>query len=268
MQAVKGINIKLSDELKRKFEKVLPDEAMPSDGIMRLSPDIDFCKREMARCMANALSEVAWPQSGFLWRLHPLFSWINDKAGILYRRGEVPAIGLVNGVSKNELIFIVEGQIPNRNSISVVDEWFGLYYKDGKYAGMLSLSEVIGRTHLMAYDLPNHGARIDAQIETAENLLQDVVANAGKIMEKKYKEYNDRTDPYIYSELERLEALKAKHKDAQLSIFDLLGQQRKKSEKEREIDEMFNAFYTWERDSIEIKNNPYIQIIAVVTGVN
>ena len=24
----------------------------------------------------------------------------------------------------------------------------------------------------------------------------------------------------------------------------------------------------WERDSIEIKNNPYIQIIAVVTGVN
>ena len=120
----------------------------------------------------------------------------------------------------------------------------------------------------MAYDLPNHGARIDAQIETAENLLQDVVANAGKIMEKKYKEYNDRTDPYIYSELERLEALKAKHKDAQLSIFDLLGQQRKKSEKEREIDEMFNAFYTWERDSIEIKNKPYIQIIAVVTGVN
>ena len=199
---------------------------------------------------------------------HPLFSWINDKAGILYRRGEVPAIGLVNGVSKNELIFIVEGQIPNRNSISVVDEWFGLYYKDGKYAGMLSLSEVIGRTHLMAYDLPNHGARIDAQIETAENLLQDVVANAGKIMEKKYKEYNDRTDPYIYSELERLEALKAKHKDAQLSLFDLLGQQRKKSEKEREIDVMFNSFYTCERDSIEIKNNPYIQIIAVVTGVN
>ena len=83
-----------------------------------------------------------------------------------------------------------------------------------------------------------------------------------------YKEYNDRTGPYIYSELERLEALKVKHKDAQLSIFDLLGQQRKKSEKEREIDEMFNAFYTWERDSIEIKNNPYIQIIAVVTGVN
>ena len=86
-------------------------------------------------------------------------------------------------------------------------------------------------------------------------------------MEGKYQEYKDRTDPYIYSELERLEALKEKHKDAQLSIFDFLGQQRKKSEKEREIDEMFKAFYDWERDSVEIKNNPYIQIIAVLTLV-
>lgn len=97
--------------------------------------------------------------------------------------------------------------------------------------------------------------------------FSDAVNNTNKIMEGKYQEYKDRTDPYIYSELERLEALKEKHKDAQLSIFDFLGQQRKKSEKEREIDEMFKAFYDWERDSVEIKNNPYIQIIAVLTLV-
>ena len=124
---------------------------------------------------------------------------------------------------------------------------------------------MLGGTTVFRLEKSEDAAIISQRIE---NLLQDVVVNASKIMEEKYKEYNDRTDPYIYSELERLEALKAKHKDAQLSIFDLLGQQRKKSEKEREIDEMFNAFYTWERDSIEIKNNPYIQIIAVVTGVN
>ena len=35
-----------------------------------------------------------------------------------------------HGVTKNELIFIVEGQIPNRNSTSVVDEWFALSYID------------------------------------------------------------------------------------------------------------------------------------------
>ena len=267
MQSVKGLNIKLTDELKKKLEKVLPDEAMPSDGIMRLSPDVDFCKKEMQRCMANALSEVAWPATGFLWKIHPIFSWINDKAGILYRRGEVPFVALADGISSRELLFIVEGQIPNRNSTSVVDEWFALSYVDGKYTGALSLTEVIGKTHLTTDKLPNHKVVSPEAIAFAEGLLSDVVANSGKIMDGKYREYKDRTDPYIYSELERLETLKEKHKDAQLSIFDLLGQQRKKSEKEREIDEMFSAFYDWERDSIEIKNNPYIQIIAVVTGV-
>lgn len=268
MQSVKGINIKLTDELKKKLEKVLPDEAVPSDGIMRLSPDVDFCKKEMQRCMANAISEVAWPATGFLWRLHPLFSWINDKAGILYRRGEVPFIALPNGISSKEMLFIVEGQIPNRNSTSVVDEWFALSYIDGKYNGVLSLPEVFGKTHLATDKLPNQKTDSSEAVALGESLLSDVVKNTYEFMESKYQEYKDRTEPYIYSELERLDVLKEKHKDAQLSVFDLLGQQRKKSEKEREIDELFKAFYDWERDSVEIKNNPYIQIIAVVTGVN
>ena len=151
--------------------------------------------------------------------------------------------------------------------ISVVDEWFALSYVDGKNNGVLTLPEVFGRTHLTTDKLPNHKMVSPEAVAFGESLLSDVVNNTNKIMEGKYQEYKDRTDPYIYSELERLEALKEKHKDAQLSIFDFLGQQRKKSEKEREIDEMFKAFYDWERDSVEIKNNPYIQIIAVLTLV-
>ena len=218
--------------------------------------------------MANELSEIAWPQSGFLWKLHPLFSWINDKAGILYRRGEVPYISLTDGVKKNEILFIVEGQIPNRNSVSVVDEWFALKYVNGKYVDILSLSEVIGRTHLTSDKLPNQKNTDENHIEMAESLLPDVIDNSKQIMSKKYQEYKDRTDPYIYSEFQRLEDLKGRHKKAQLSIYDISGQQRKRSEKEREIDELFDSFYKWEEDSIEIKDDPYIQIIAVVTGVN
>ena len=65
-----------------------------------------------------------------------------------------------------------------------------------------------------------------------ESLLPDVIKNTNTIMEGKYQEYKNRTDPYIYSELERLYALKEKHKEVQLTIFDVLGQERKKSEKE------------------------------------
>ena len=89
-------------------------------------------------------------------------------------------------------------------------------------------------------------------------------------MQEKCSEYKSEVEPYIDEELARLLELENRHKDAQLSIFDLgiKGMERKKSEKEREIEKIFADFSDWERDTLEIENNPYIRIIAVVTGVN
>ena len=69
--------------------------------------------------------------------------------------------------------------------------------------------------------------------------------------------------------MERLEKLEQRHKDAQLSFADIgiAGIERKKSEKEREIEAIFSNFMDWEKDTLEIEENPYIRIIAVVTGV-
>jgi hypothetical protein len=148
------------------------------------------------------------------------------------------------------------------DSIGLLNRNIELYEKSRPLNGVYNGDDITP-------EIPRTGTEtFKSGVEFGNTEFYHLINDIGYKVREKYKEYNDRTDPYIYSELERLEALKAKHKDAQLSIFDLLGQQRKKSEKEREIDEMFNAFYTWERDSIEIKNNPYIQIIAVVTGVN
>ena len=96
-----------------------------------------------------------------------------------------------------------------------------------------------------------------------------MVNRAKKIMADKCAEYKEKTDPYIYEEMERLEQLEQRHKTAQLSFFDLgiPGMERKKSEKEREIEAIFTNFMDWEKDTLEIEENPYIRIIAVVTGV-
>ena len=84
------------------------------------------------------------------------------------------------------------------------------------------------------------------------------------------KSLEEEAKAYISEEKERLKALENRHKDAQLSIFDLeiSGNERKKSEKEREIEKIFNDFMEWEKDTLEIEENPYIRIIAVTTGVN
>ncbi len=269
LSAAKGIEIKLTDNIKKKISRLMPPEAMSSDDYLRLSPDREYCMKDMQRCMQNELAEDAWPATQYLWKLHPIFNWIEDKAGILYKRSEVPVLGLSNSLQTNELIFIVAGMIPNRKSTTIVDEWFGVYYKDNKFIQILSMSEVMQKTHMNAKE-PNKQQVSEQQIANGQSLLQDVVEQAKKIMAQKCAEYKANTEPYISEEKERLKALENRHKDAQLSIFDLeiSGNERKKSEKEREIEKIFNDFMEWEKDTLEIEENPYIRIIAVTTGVN
>ena len=50
----------------------------------------------------------------------------------------------------------------------------------------------------------------------------------------------------------------------QLSLFE---SERKKSEQERMVDELFDKFTTWVTDTMSIQNNPYIRIMAVIKGV-
>jgi hypothetical protein len=48
----------------------------------------------------------------------------------------------------------------------------------------------------------------------------------------------------------------------------LFEDERKKSEKERMLEKVFKDFADWVKDTLEIVNNPYIRVIAAITGVN
>lgn len=269
LTATQGVEIKLTDNVKKKISKLMPPEAMPSDDYLRLSPDKVYCMKDMSRCMQNELAETAWPATQYLWKLHPIFNWIEDKAGVFYKRNEIPVLGLSNGLRANEIVYIIAGTIPNRKSTTVVDEWFGVYYKDNKFVQIFTMSEVMQKTHLNEKE-PNTQRIMEQQIVNAQALLQDVVERAKSLMFTKCVEYKDKTDPYIYDEMQRLMELQERHKDAQLSIFDLgvAGMERRKSEKEREIEKIFDDFMEWEKDTLEIEENPYIKIVAVTMGVN
>lgn len=268
LSKTKGIEIKLTENVKSKIKKLMPPEAMPSDDYLRLSVDKEYCMQDMKRCMQNELAEAAWPATQYLWKLHPIFNWIEDKAGIFYKRSDVPVLGLSQGFETDEMIFIVAGLIPNRKSTPVVDEWFGVYYKNGQFDSILTMSEIMQKTHLNS-KLANVNRVSEKQIENGQALLTDVVLQATQVMQQKCDEYRAETEPYIDEELQRLLDLEERHKDAQLSIFDISTAfgERKKSEKEREIDKMFDDFSDWEKDTLEIEDNPYIRIVAVVTGV-
>lgn len=271
MSSVRGLEIGMTEEMKRRWRNVLPEEALPSDGFLRVSPDRDFCARENRRSLQNVLAEKAWPAVHYLWKLHPVMQWANDKAGQFFGRQEAPLVGIPGKLALNERIFCISGLIPNRRSTPLVDEWCALLYRGSAFVRRMTMDEMLALTGFGKSDMPNRGILRAETVAECEALLPDVIKQARQIMTERYEAYKKRMDDPIYAELEKLEALKDRHmhhiqaKYEQLSIF---GKDRRREQEERHIDELFDEFFTWVKESMEIQNNPYIRVIAVFAGVN
>jgi len=264
MQTVHGVEIRISDDLRRRLTAVLPDEAMPSEDYLRLSPDKAFAMLEMERGMKNALSESAWPKTQFLWKLHPLFAWINDKSSLLYGRGEAPALGVSHGYGPDDIIFVMAGTIPNRKSAPVVDQWFGLHYHKNALRGECSMVELLHKTKISRNDLPNQSLVSAEKISAASKLLPTAVSDAKTVLDRHYKKYNIEMAPTIEAEIEKLAQLELRHKNCQVTR---LRDADLKSKTERDIEKKFNEYAGWVKDTLQIENNPYIRVIAVLVGL-
>lgn len=265
LQEISGLEVMITPDMRKRLLALLPEEAMPQGDYLRLSDDKDFCMAEMKRSMQNNMAETAWPKVQYLWKLHPLFTWVNDKAGLLYGRGEAPIVGLPDVLKPSEMIFLVTGSIPNKRSTPLVDEWFGLLYENGSFKGSLSMNEVLRKTNLRNTNIPNSNALTGEDVQQAAELLPDVVEHAKEYLHGYYLQYEKRINPLLDEEIDKLAELETKHKNYQLSLFE---SERKKSEQERMVDELFDKFTSWVTDTLSIQNNPYIRIVTVLKGVS
>lgn len=264
---VKGIELTLTPEMKRRLKAQLPEEAIPENDKIKLSTDIDFIKTEMKRCMQNDLSETAWPSAQYLWALHPILGWINDKSKLLFGRGEAPVLGFKSDSQDKNTIFIISGSIYNRKSTPVIDEWFGVHFKNDKFVDLMSIKDVIQKTQLV--NRVNEQLINDAELSKANNLMEEAITHVEEKLKKLSEAYSDFTLEETVAYFDKLEELKKRHYEyneiQQLSLFDDLV--RTKQIKKNQIDEIFDTYNKWYKDSVEIENQPYIKVVAVMMEV-
>ena len=266
LSTVSGLDIKITEDMRRRLRAIVPEEALPQGDTLRLSDDRTFVMKEMRRSMQNNMADTAWPKTQYLWQQHPIFSWINDKAGLLFERGQAPMIGIPGKLSTGETIFVISGSIPNQKSTPLVDEWFGLVFRDGKFIETIDMHEVIRRTGIRSMHLSNIDAITEDDVHAAEELRDNAIIHAREFLGGKFWDYQNRMNPLLDEEVEKLIALQEKHHEYyQLTLFE---QERKLEEKNRSVDELFEEFITWVTETLTIQDNPYIRIIAVLTGVS
>ena len=264
LETVEGLDIEITPDIRRRLAALIPEEAMPTTDYLRLSPDGAFCMAEMKRSMQNSMAETAWPKTQYLWPLHPLFDWVNDKAGLLFGRNEAPLIGLNGVIPNTDYIFIITGTIPNRKSTPVVDEWFGLRFSNGRFVEELTMEQVLAKTRINKSDLPNRNNLPVQRKAEVEAVLPTAVRIGKEVLSRYCADYRQRVEPQINEEIEKLIELEDRHKNYQLSLFE---NERKKGEQERKIEEVFTRFTDWVKDTLEIEDNPCLRIIAVLMGV-
>ncbi len=216
--------------------------------------------------MQKNMDEAAWPTTQYLWKLHPILSWVNDKAGLLFKRGEAPVIGLPDKLQSDEIIYIVAGSMPNQKSTPLIDEWFGVEYQDGEFVKIMSMNDIVQKASLSDQKIPNTNCILETELSAANDLREDVVDQAQKYLKGCYKRYQIEMTPLLNEEIDKLADLEERHK--QYYQHTLFENQRKLSEQERRIDELFDQFSDWVTESLTIKDNPYIRIISVLMGVS
>ena len=270
LESVRGVDISLSDDIKRRMQALLPKEVaseLQGKSYLRLVSDKQYCMKEVERCQQEK-SELAWPEVQYLWPLHPIFDWVNEKASLIYAREEAP-LSVLQALPAGVCIFLMNGSIPNRKSAPLVDEWFGLLYERGKFSRVMPLPEALSYAHIRASQaVPNQVDRENhhqTEKKACQALLPDAVKQAIQYLDGCFHAYQDRTKAQIEAELEKLAELEDKYRDYQLTLFQNRGE-RKREEKMREVDALFNEFTTWVNDSMTIENHPHIRVIAVLAG--
>lgn len=266
LQTVSGLDIKLTQDMLRRLKALVPVEALPQGDTLRVSNDKAFCMEQMRNSMQKNMDESAWPSTQYLWKLHPVLSWVNDKAGLLFGRGEAPVMGLPDKLAVGESIYIISGSMPNLKSTPLVDEWFGLLYQNGKFVKVMTMNEVVQKSGLSNRKIPNTNCISEAEIANASGLLADVVAHARQHLDEHYEKYQVEMAPMLDEEVDKLISLQEKHHEYyQLTLFE---QERKLQEQERRVDELFDQFMNWVKETLTIQNNPYIRIVSVLMGVS
>lgn len=266
LQTVSGLDIRLTPEMERRLRALIPEEAMPQGETLRLSDDKAFCMEQMCTSMQKNMDEAAWPSSQYLWKLHPIFSWVNDKAGLLFKRAEAPVLGLPGVLYPGEALYIVSGSVPNLKSTPLIDEWFGLLYRDGQFIQRLSMEEVVQKAGLRSARIPNTNCITNQSIVAASSLLHDVVMQAKTYLTERYQQYQAEMNPKLDAEVDKLIELQEKHKEYyQTTLFE---HERQLQEQERRVDKLFDDFTNWVKETLTIQNNPYIRIVSVLMGVS
>ena len=246
----------------------MPREAV-KEGLIRLTDNPAQVKESMERALA---SDDSWPETQFLWEIHPFAVWLGDLMNQLFNRREVPVLLLDDRLDEGESIFLFFGRIPNQAGSTLLDSWIGVHYRNSEFTGCLDIDEVLDVTSLRPDVLVNRG---DFEVGHLQDLVEPAARQAEKRFKQQIQDLQERFDTTSLEESDKLDDLHRRHVRL---IEDWYRNRRGRGisaviEAERrdrlaEVARWRKEFWEWYERSLatNTKLHPHPRLIAVLTG--
>ena len=240
-------------DLRRRLRK-LPTEVVPDDGVLVLTPDADRIQEEIKLARRE---ELAWPKLSYLWPLHPVVDWCNDRAVAPLGRLEAPLVSLLEGLVSDEAVVLVSASLPNGRSQPLLQEWYAVRFLGGVLTETLSFEAWAERAKIARRSLPNRNVPVD--LTALRALVAPAVDAARERTLALWKDREADLQAKLDRELDRLTALR----NRRFSQLVLDFGERDKDQINARVDKVFEPFFRFVRDSMTAGKEPFVEVLAV-----
>ncbi|MEO1395550.1 MAG: DEAD/DEAH box helicase [Cyanobacteria bacterium J06634_5] len=261
------IELQMPAELEKRYAR-LPKEIKPDDkSLLTLT---DRPQAVMAAMDAARREEKAWPQQQYLWDLHPLVEWLTDKCLFRFGRHQAPVVQLPK-LAPGEGVFLLFGSFPNRRGAPMLSRWAAVVFNGDEFQRIETFEEMRDRTNLGKQSIPNPG---EMDVTELEPLREKAIAQAKAYFLAEHEVFEAALAKQLEEQRSRLDALKGEHL-TQLALrfddgqsngqLDAVKRQRRQGAVTH-IDRIFQDYRNWVEMSMTTEPEPFIKLVAVLTG--
>ena len=261
----KTLTLDAPEDLRDRFAQQ-PSEAAPEHWRFVLTT----ARSRMADAIAESRrDERAWPREHYLWRLHPLVEWLNDRMAAAFGRHEAPVLAGVSGLAPTETAFVFAGLVPNRRGHPLLHEWIAVCHEPSGFAAPQPFETLRRRIGLGDRHMPNRQESVD--VPALERLLPEAVQAANAWFAKRRNEFENAINDKLNGAVAALEGLKSRRLrqlDLRLdrsALAEPLKEARRKSA-ESEIDGIFGDYLQWIEDVMTTEERPWVSVVCLLVG--
>jgi superfamily II DNA or RNA helicase len=262
----KLVALTMPKDLQRALKRAAPKGSLPEDDRLLLTTDRKLVQREIDASRKRKSDGQDWPQIHLLWDLHPAVEWLNYKLLVKFARAEAPVLTLRDVLQPQEIVFLMQGEIPNRKGQPVVHSWFGVRFCAGEFRGIEELSTFLERTQFHRREFANPNLSDDATRETT--LLAEAVEHAHAYMSKRRAAVNAEMEPKLEKARQKLAQLRgAQQTKLEDDFRDGTGIRLKlKQQRQHAIDHTFKEHEMYVRETLTTEDAAFLRVAAVFRG--